>query len=135
MFGYPLSFLYVIFSPSFLLLIIVPRYVPEDQRELQSICERVSPRLQHVNAAVVLSAVKVIMKLLAAMADEDYKTALLAKLAPPLVTLLSSEPEIQCVLVLSSLCVLLLRPLGLTQMNVIILRSLESSPSGPRSRS
>ena len=71
------------------------RYVPEDQRELQSICERVSPRLQHVNAAVVLSAVKVIMKLLAAMADEDYKTALLAKLAPPLVTLLSSEPEIQ----------------------------------------
>ena len=135
MFGYPLSFLCVIFSPSFLLLIIVPRYVPEDQRELQSICERVSPRLQHVNAAVVLSAVKVIMKLLAAMADEDYKTALLAKLAPPLVTLLSSEPEIQCVLVLSSLCVLLLRPLGLTQMNVIILRSLESSPSGPRSRS
>lgn len=78
-----------------LLIIVVPRYVPEDQRELQSICERVSPRLQHVNAAVVLSAVKVIMKLLAAMADEDYKTALLAKLAPPLVTLLSSEPEIQ----------------------------------------
>jgi AP-1 complex subunit beta-1 len=70
-------------------------YVPEDQRELQSICERVSPRLQHVNAAVVLSAVKVIMKLLAAMADEEYKTTLLAKLAPPLVTLLSSEPEIQ----------------------------------------
>jgi hypothetical protein len=72
-------------------------YVPEDQRELQSICERVSPRLQHVNAAVVLSAVKVIMKLLAAMADEDYKQALLTKLAPPLVTLLSSEPEIQYV--------------------------------------
>lgn len=36
-------------------------YVPEDQRELQSICERVAPRLQHVNAAVVLSAVKVCM--------------------------------------------------------------------------
>jgi hypothetical protein len=29
------------------------------QRELESICERVTPRLQHVNAAVVLSAVKV----------------------------------------------------------------------------
>lgn len=72
-------------------------YVPEDQRELQSICERVSPRLQHVNAAVVLSAVKVIMKLLAAMADEDAKQGLLTKLAPPLVTLLSSEPEIQYV--------------------------------------
>lgn len=34
-------------------------YTPGDQRELQSICERVVPRLQHVNAAVVLSAVKV----------------------------------------------------------------------------
>lgn len=34
-------------------------YVPRDQRELQSMCERVSPRLQHVNAAVALSAVKV----------------------------------------------------------------------------
>ena len=27
-------------------------YNPKDQRELQNVCERVSPRLQHVNAAV-----------------------------------------------------------------------------------
>ena len=27
-------------------------YNPKDQREIQNICERVSPRLQHVNAAV-----------------------------------------------------------------------------------
>lgn len=70
-------------------------YHPEDQRELQSICERVTPRLQHVNAAVVLSAVKVILKLLEGITDLEYKAQLLTKLAPPLVTLLSSEPEVR----------------------------------------
>ncbi len=29
-------------------------YNPKDQREIQNICERVSPRLQHVNAAVCI---------------------------------------------------------------------------------
>jgi len=72
-------------------------YVPEDQRELQSICERVAPRLQHVNAAVVLSAVKVILKLVEGIADPEYKDGLLKKIAAPLVTLLSSEPEVQYV--------------------------------------
>lgn len=72
-------------------------YTPKDQRELQSICERVAPRLQHVNAAVVLSAVKVIMKLFDGLQDAEYKGQLTRKLAPPLVTLLSSEPEVQYV--------------------------------------
>ena len=34
-------------------------YQPTDEREAQNICERVTPRLSHANAAVVLSAVKV----------------------------------------------------------------------------
>ena len=37
----------------------ISNYVPEDAREAQSIAERVTPRLQHANSAVVLSAVKV----------------------------------------------------------------------------
>ncbi len=56
----------------------------QDQRELESICERVAPRLQHVNAAVVLSAVKVILKLMDGLLSEEYKETLLKKLAPPL---------------------------------------------------
>jgi vesicle coat complex subunit len=44
----------------------------------------VAPRLQHVNAAVVLSAVKVIMKLLDGLLNDEYKDVLLKKLAPPL---------------------------------------------------
>lgn len=39
-------------------------YNPKDDREAQSICERVTPRLSHANSAVVLSAVKVLMKFL-----------------------------------------------------------------------
>jgi AP-1 complex subunit beta-1 len=37
-------------------------YTARDSRDAESIVERVTPRLQHANCAVVLSAVKVIMK-------------------------------------------------------------------------
>ncbi|XP_022095731.1 AP-2 complex subunit beta-like isoform X2 [Acanthaster planci] len=73
-------------------------YTPKDDREAQSICERVTPRLAHANAAVVLSAVKVLMKFMEMMPVEgEYLTTLTRKLAPPLVTLLSAEPEVQYV--------------------------------------
>ena len=73
-------------------------YTPKEEREAQSICERVTPRLAHANAAVVLSAVKVLMKFMEVMDNSsDFVTTLTKKLAPPLVTLLSSEPEVQYV--------------------------------------
>ncbi|RWS08542.1 AP-2 complex subunit beta-1-like protein [Dinothrombium tinctorium] len=73
-------------------------YNPKDEREAQSICERVTPRLAHANAAVVLSAVKVLMKFMEMMnMDSDFVNTLVKKLAPPLVTLLSSEAEVQYV--------------------------------------
>uniref|UniRef100_A0A673W4F8 Adaptor related protein complex 2 subunit beta 1 n=1 Tax=Salmo trutta TaxID=8032 RepID=A0A673W4F8_SALTR len=59
---------------------------------------RVTPRLSHANSAVVLSAVKVLMKFLELLPKElDYYNTLLKKLSPPLVTLLSGEPEVQYV--------------------------------------
>lgn len=76
----------------------ISNYSPKDEREAQSICERITPRLAHANAAVVLSAVKVLMKLMEMMApDADFVVNLSKKLAPPLVTLLSSEAEVQYV--------------------------------------
>lgn len=93
-------------------------YQPQDEQEAQNICERVTPRLSHANAAVVLSAVKVLMKFMEGLStDSQYFTQLIKKLAPPLgnrylvtvlcgycmspylfiVTLLSAEPEIQFV--------------------------------------
>ncbi|XP_041347409.1 AP-1 complex subunit beta-1-like [Gigantopelta aegis] len=76
----------------------ISNYVPKDDKEAQSVCERVSPRLAHANAAVVLSAVKVIMKYIEMLdPNGDYVAILIKKLSPPLVTLLSAEPEIQYV--------------------------------------
>ncbi|XP_075983925.1 adaptor protein complex 1/2, beta subunit isoform X3 [Anticarsia gemmatalis] len=73
-------------------------YAPRDAREAHSICERITPRLAHANAAVVLSAVKVLMKLMEMVSDDtELVSTLSRKLAPPLVTLLSAEPEVQYV--------------------------------------
>ncbi|KAJ4839641.1 hypothetical protein Tsubulata_035884 [Turnera subulata] len=67
-------------------------YRAADAREAENIVERVTPRLQHANCAVVLSAVK--MELIT---STDVVRNLCKKMAPPLVTLLSAEPEIQYV--------------------------------------
>ncbi|CAL8072136.1 unnamed protein product [Calicophoron daubneyi] len=73
-------------------------YTPADEQEAQSIVERVTPRLAHANAAVVLSTVKVIMKMLEIIdPNAEMVSTVMRKLAPPLVTLLSAEPEIQYV--------------------------------------
>ena len=75
------------------------KYTPADSREAEGIIERVTPRLQHANSAVVMSAVKVILSYMEAMdgSNADAVRNLTRKLAPPLVTLLNSEPEIQYV--------------------------------------
>jgi AP-1 complex subunit beta-1 len=75
------------------------KYSPADGREAEGIIERVTPRLQHANAAVVMSALKVILSYMELMGAQntDAMRTLTRKLAPPLVTLLNSEPEIQYV--------------------------------------
>lgn len=76
----------------------ISNYVPKDETEARNICERVTPRLAHANAAVVLSTVKVLMKFMEMLeTGSDLVVTLQRKLAPPLVTLLSAEPEIQYV--------------------------------------
>ena len=73
------------------------RYTPANGQEAEGIIERVTPRLQHANSAVVLSAVKIVLSYLDLIGNQDTVRALSRKLAPPLVTLLNSEPEIQYV--------------------------------------
>jgi len=77
------------------------KYTPTEPREAEGITERVTPRLQHANSAVVMSAVKVILSYMDVMQGPPSNTeairALTRKLAPPLVTLLNSESEIQYV--------------------------------------
>ncbi|KAF9006995.1 adaptin N terminal region-domain-containing protein [Cyathus striatus] len=73
------------------------RYEARDEKESEHICERVVPQFQHVNGSVVLAAVKVIMIHMRGVHREDLVKQLIRKMAPPLVTLLSSPPEVQWV--------------------------------------
>jgi AP-1 complex subunit beta-1 len=79
------------------ILTSLAKYTPKDSREAENICNRVSPRLQHANSAVVLAAVKVLMQYMNSIEAKDVVQALCQKLGPPLVTLLSKQPEVQYV--------------------------------------
>ncbi|KAG1774766.1 adaptin N terminal region-domain-containing protein [Suillus placidus] len=73
------------------------RYDAQDDKESEHICERVVPQFQHVNGSVVLAAMKVIMIHIRNVRRDDLVKQLIRKMAPPLVTLLSSPPEVQWV--------------------------------------
>ncbi|KAJ3061397.1 AP-1 complex subunit beta-1, partial [Podochytrium sp. JEL0797] len=68
-------------------------YTPSG-KEAGDIVERVIARLQHANASVVLAAVKVLMIYMSHI-DADLSKQVMKKMGPPLVTLLSSSPELQ----------------------------------------
>ncbi|KAI9461951.1 Adaptor protein complex beta subunit [Lactarius psammicola] len=77
------------------ILSALARYEAQDEKESEHICERVVPQFQHVNGSVVLGAVRVIMIHMRGVKREDFNKQLIRKMAPPLVTLLSSPPEVQ----------------------------------------
>jgi AP-1 complex subunit beta-1 len=81
-----------------------------DAAEAEKVAERVLPRLQHANSAVVLSAVKVLLRCMDAVSNEELVRAWSKKLAPPLVTLLASEPEVQYVALRSISLIVQRRP-------------------------
>jgi AP-1 complex subunit beta-1 len=74
------------------------KYVPSDPREAENIIERVSPRLNHQNPAVVLSAVKIILMYMDPIANVETVNNICKKLAPPLISLAqAAQPEVQFV--------------------------------------
>eukprot|EP00798_Chlamydomonas_sp_ICE-L_P007115 gene7115-219_t len=100
----------------------IAAFETRDSKDAEKIVERVLPRLQHVNSAVVLSAIKHVnsavvlyaikhvnsavvlyaIKVIMRMMDvcnnsDDLIRAWSKKMAPPLVTLLGAEPEVQYV--------------------------------------
>ncbi|KAI8890110.1 Adaptor protein complex beta subunit [Backusella circina FSU 941] len=72
-------------------------YVPQESRDAEILAERISPRLQHANSGVVLTATKVMMYLMNYMSSEEEISQYCRKLGPPLVTLLASGYEVQYV--------------------------------------
>ncbi|KAL7752085.1 beta-adaptin [Sorochytrium milnesiophthora] len=59
-------------------------YKPIDPMEAQNILERVLPRLQHANASVVLSAIRVLMIYMTYLQNDDLLKQTIKKLSPPL---------------------------------------------------
>ncbi|RHZ77368.1 hypothetical protein Glove_180g19 [Diversispora epigaea] len=79
------------------ILTALAEYKPVDYKEAEHAIERVIPQFQHANGSVVLSAIKVVMIYMRTIRNEELTKQLVRKLAPPLVTLLSSAPEVQYV--------------------------------------
>lgn len=65
--------------------------------QAENIIERVLPRLAHNNPAVILSAVKVVLKSIDVLPSGANKKSVVSKLAAPLVSLLNCEAELQYV--------------------------------------
>lgn len=94
-------------------------YAPETEAEAVQFLEKITPRLQHANCSVVLSAVKVILVYLEHLSPKhNLVETLKRKLAPPLVSLLSSPGELQYV--------------ALRNINLIVQRHSEILAQGVR---
>jgi len=60
--------------------------VPQEPGDAEMLAERIAPRLQHANSAVVLTAVKVIVYLMNYMSKDEDISNMCKKLSPPLGT-------------------------------------------------
>jgi vesicle coat complex subunit len=66
------------------ILTSIATYRPKTASEGADIIERVTPRLQHINASVVLAAVKVLMIFLDYNLSPELNATIIRKLSPPL---------------------------------------------------
>ncbi|KAI7905127.1 adaptin N terminal region-domain-containing protein [Cokeromyces recurvatus] len=92
------------------ILTAIAEYKASGGKEAESICDRVIPRLQHANGAVVLSAIKILMINMKYIKEEAFIKSMCRKMAPPLVTLLSSPPEVQYIALRNISLILQKRP-------------------------
>ncbi|KAF5358160.1 hypothetical protein D9756_001611 [Leucocoprinus leucothites] len=86
------------------------RYVPERHADAEQMAERIIVQLQHANSAVVLTTIKALLYLMNYMEDRRLIELCCRKMGPPLVTLLSSGPEVQYVALRNILLIIQRRP-------------------------
>ncbi|KAG6820601.1 hypothetical protein H0H93_014517 [Arthromyces matolae] len=89
------------------------RYVPERHADAELIAERIIVQLQHANSAVVLTTIKALLYLMNYMENRKLVDYCCKKMGPPLVTLLSSGPEVQYVALRNILLIIQRRPIVL----------------------
>ncbi|CAD7966318.1 unnamed protein product [Amoebophrya sp. A120] len=81
----------------FILDSLAHSYNPATSRQAEMLLDRVAPRLSHANEAVVMATMKLFLKLMDSITNQETKQVYLQKLRPPLITLLNSDSEIQFV--------------------------------------
>ncbi|KAG6854317.1 hypothetical protein C0991_008212 [Blastosporella zonata] len=86
------------------------RYVPERHADAELMAERIIVQLQHANSAVVLTTIKALLYLMNYMENRKLIDYCCKKMGPPLVTLLSSGPEVQYVALRNILLIIQRRP-------------------------
>ncbi|KAI5123287.1 hypothetical protein M0805_009308 [Coniferiporia weirii] len=84
--------------------------VPQESREAEIIAERIIVQLQHGNSAVILTTIKVLLYLMNYMENRKLIEYICKKMGPPLVTMLSSGPEVQYVALRNILLIIQRRP-------------------------
>ena|SRR5690349_10816912 len=89
----------------------ISRYNPQTPDEINEIIERTIPFVSHSNSGVVLTNIKVLIKLLDLVSSPDIIRSVCKKITPSLVTLLSAEPEIQYVALKNINLLILKRPI------------------------
>lgn len=77
------------------LLDAITKYQPNSQEEINELIERILPSINHSNSGVVLSAIKILVKILDLVNSTDVIRNTCKKLAVSLSTLLNDKPEIQ----------------------------------------
>ncbi|CCE64121.1 hypothetical protein TPHA_0G02830 [Tetrapisispora phaffii CBS 4417] len=77
------------------ILTALTEYQAKDSIEAQQIIDRVTAHLQHVNPAVVLSTIKVIIRNLELTQPQSSNSVIMKKMTSALVSLMSTPPELQ----------------------------------------
>ncbi|EJD06010.1 Adaptor protein complex beta subunit [Fomitiporia mediterranea MF3/22] len=85
-------------------------FVPHESKEAEIISERIIVQLQHGNSAVILTTIKVLLYLMNYMENRRLIEYICKKMGPPLVTMLSSGPEVQYVALRNILLIIQRRP-------------------------
>ncbi len=73
------------------------QFIPQDHQQAERILDRVAVQITHRNPGVVLSSVRVIIKMLEYLDDLDMVRNFCRRITPSLITLLSAENEIKYV--------------------------------------
>ena len=71
------------------ILDFLSKYNPKDEKEAEMVIDRILPRLSHINPSVVFGSIRLIVRYLDFLSNEDLIKNLIKKLAPSIVSVVS----------------------------------------------